>query len=234
MYKKSLNISNTEIKLADKIKYLGVLLDRQLNLKQHITSKCQITMLNIQCIKNIRYLLTRESTEILVSGTVMSHLYYCNGILAGLPDVDISWMQYVQNIAEKMVVLNDTSMKDNNSKSILAKLCRLPIHRRTQYKILTLIHKCLSGKVPEYLMKLLIQYPYAERRQGLRSQNQKLRLVTPRTKLKSFATQSFSYVGPKWWNNLSNSLKGIESTEDFKNKLKTFPFKEEYQNEKNC
>ena len=37
---KSLNINNTEMKLADKIKYLGVLLDRQLNLKQLITSKC--------------------------------------------------------------------------------------------------------------------------------------------------------------------------------------------------
>ena len=97
---KSLNINNIEIKLADKIKYLGVLLDRQLNLKQHITSKCQNAMLNIQHIKNIRHLLTQEATETLVLGTVMSHLDYCNGILAGLPDVDISRMQHVQFIGE--------------------------------------------------------------------------------------------------------------------------------------
>ena len=102
---KTLSINNTEIKLADKIKYLGVLLDQQLNLKQHITSKCQIAMLNIQHIKNIRHLLTQEATEILVLGTVMSHLDYCNGILVGLPEVDISKMQHVQNIAAKMVVL---------------------------------------------------------------------------------------------------------------------------------
>ena len=178
------------------MKYLGVLLERQLNLKQHITSKCQITMLNIQHIKNIRHLLTQEARETLVLGTVMSHLDYCNGILASLLDVDISRMQCVQTIAAKMVLLNDTSMKDNNSKNILAKLHWLPIHRIIQYKILTLIHKCLSCKVPEYLMKLLIQYLYAERRQGLRSQNQKRRLVKPRTKLKTYAAQSFSYVGP--------------------------------------
>ena len=226
---KSLNINKTGIKLADKIKYLGVLLDRQLNLKQ-ITSKCQIKMLNIQCITNIRHLLTQEATETLVLVTVKSHLDYCNGILTGLPDVDISRMQHVQNIAAKMVVLNDTSMKDNNFKNILAKLYWFAICRRIQYNILTLIHKCLSCKAPEYLMKLPIQYPYAERKQGLRSQNQKRRLVEPRTKLKIFAAQSFSYVGPKWWNNLPNALKSIESTEDFKNKLKTFLFKEEYQN----
>ena len=135
---KTLNVNNTEIKLADKIKYLGVLLDWKLNLKQHITSKCQTAMLNFQWIKNIRHLLTQDATEILVLGTVMSHLDYCNSILVGLPNVDISKMQHIQNIAAKMVVLNNVAMKDSNSRSILAKLHWLPIHRRIEYKILTL------------------------------------------------------------------------------------------------
>ena len=129
-----------------------------------------------------------------------------------------------------MVVLNDTAMKDSNSRSILTKLHWLPIHRRIQYKILTLIHKCLSCRVPEYLTKLLIQYLYAERRQGLRSQNQERRLVEPKTKLKTFAVWFFSDVGPKWWNRLPNALKTIESAQEFKNKLKTYLFKEEYKN----
>ena len=43
-----LNINNMEIKVTEIMRYLGVLLDRLLNLKHHITSKCQITMLNIQ------------------------------------------------------------------------------------------------------------------------------------------------------------------------------------------
>ena len=154
---KTLNVNNTEIELADKIKYLSVLLDQKLNLKQHITSKCQTAMLNIQQIKNIRHLLTQEATEILVLGTVMSYLDYCNSILVGLPDVDISKMQHIQNIAAKMVVLNDVTMKDSNSRSILAKLHWLPIHRRIEYKILTLVHKSLSCGVPEYLNKLLIE-----------------------------------------------------------------------------
>ena len=105
-----------EIKVADLIRYLGVLLDRQLNFKHHTTSKCQIAMLNIQHIKNIRHLLTQDATETLALGTIMSHLDYCNGILAGLPDRDISRMQHVQNITAK-IVQNDTSMKNTNSKN---------------------------------------------------------------------------------------------------------------------
>ena len=152
----SLNINNMEIKVAEIIRYLCVLLDRLLNFKHHITSKCQISMLNIQHIKNIRHFLTQDATETLVLGTVMSHLDYCNIILVGLPDMYISRMDHVQNIAAKMVVQNDTSMRDTNSKNILAKLHWLPIGRMIQHKILTLVHKYISCKAPEYLRKLLM------------------------------------------------------------------------------
>ena len=54
----SLIINNTEIKVAKVIRYLSVLLDRLVNFKHHVTSKCQISMLNIQHIKNIKHFLT--------------------------------------------------------------------------------------------------------------------------------------------------------------------------------
>ena len=128
-----------------------------------------------------------------------------------------------------MVVLNDVAMKDSNSRSILEKLHWLPIHRRIQYKVLTLVHKSHgSCGVPEYLAKLLIEYPYAERRLGLRSQNLERRLVELRTKLKTFAARSFSCVGPKWWNLLPNALKNINSAQVFRSKLKMYLFKKEY------
>ena len=93
----------------------------------------------------------------------MSHLDYCNSVLVGLPDVDISKMQHIQNIVARMVVLNDVSMRDSNSRSILANLHWLPVQRRIEYKILTLVHKCLSSGVPKYLNNLLTEYPYAEK-----------------------------------------------------------------------
>ena len=103
-------------------------------------------MLNIHGIKNIRHLLTQDITETLVLGTVMSHLDYCNKILAGLLAMDTSRMECVQNIAVKMVVQNDISMRDTNSKNILVKLHWLLIHRRIQHKILTFVHKGMSCK----------------------------------------------------------------------------------------
>ena len=220
---KALNVDDTEVVLVDRMKYLGVILDQNLNMKRHITTKCQTAMLNIQRIKNIRHLLTQDAMETLVLGTVVSHLDYYNSTLVNLPEVDIA-----KNIAARMVVFNDVAMKDSNSRSILEKLHWLPICRRIQYKVLTLVHKCLLCGVPGYLAKLLVEYPYAERRLGLRSQSLEKRLVEPRAKFKTFAARSFCCVSPKWWNMLPNALKNINSTEEFRSKLKTYLFREEY------
>ena len=48
---------------TDHIKYLGAYLDNNLNLKQHINNKCKTDMWNIQRIKQIRNLLTKEACE---------------------------------------------------------------------------------------------------------------------------------------------------------------------------
>ena len=58
-----LHVNNIQFKVEEIITYLGVLLDRLLNFKHHIISKCQITRLNIQHIKNIRHLQTQDETE---------------------------------------------------------------------------------------------------------------------------------------------------------------------------
>ena len=50
-------------------------------------------MINIQRIKLIRRYLT--SVKTLMMGQVISHLDYCNTVLAGLPDIDIKRMQCV-------------------------------------------------------------------------------------------------------------------------------------------
>ena len=47
---KALNVDDREVVLVDKMKYLGVILDQNLNMKKPITAKCQAAMLNIQCI----------------------------------------------------------------------------------------------------------------------------------------------------------------------------------------
>ena len=76
-------------------KNLGVWVDDKLNFKVHIANKCCIAMWNLQKLKAICDIMTEETCKTLVMGLVISHLYYANAILVGLPETDIYKLQWV-------------------------------------------------------------------------------------------------------------------------------------------
>ena len=177
-------------------------------------------MISIFKIRNIRKYLTQSATEILVLSTVVSHLDYCNSILAGLPNSEISRMQRLQNIAAKLVL---GKSKFHSSSECLWELHWLPINKQIQFKVLTLVFKCLDCAGPLYLRNLLVRFP-EDRKQGLHSDNRVKRLLEPRTKLKMFASRAFSVIGSRWWNQLPNHVKSCDNLTDFKKLLKTYLF----------
>jgi hypothetical protein len=145
-----LMVCDATVQRSTKIKYLGAILDENLTLKEHITLKCRTAMWNINRIKSIRRVLTRDACETLVLGLVMSHLDYSNVLFIGLPDCEISRLQRVQNIAAKLVLYDGDSAYNS-----LKRLHWLPIRLRIQHKALTLVYKCLHDQAPQYLQDLL-------------------------------------------------------------------------------
>ena len=130
--------------------------------RKHICMKSCTAMLNFQRIKLICSLLTQEATHTLVQGLVTSHLDYCNAIFAGLPNCLMNILQKVQNASAKLVT---GSKKYDSVTSSLYQLHWLPIKARVDLKILTLIHKCLSGNALENLQNHIT--PYKSGRPGL-------------------------------------------------------------------
>ena len=106
--------------------------------------------MNMQKIKFLHPSLTQESAHILIRGLVTSLLDYCNAILAGLPKVLLKILQKVQKIAA-MLVLDYN--KYYSSTVALQTLHWLPVKKKIDFKILTFVHKCLSGQALNYLKK---------------------------------------------------------------------------------
>ena len=95
---------------------------------------------------------------------VLSHFNYSNSMLSGLPDSSIHIPQKVQNCAARLVLgkkANYTSTENTKQ------LHWLPIKQCTDYKVLTLVHKCLHQKAPKYFHDLLKEK--SVRRPGLQS-----------------------------------------------------------------
>ena len=216
-------LANGEIiQRSSSIKYLGALIDEKLSFKQYITSKCKMAMWNLQKLKAIRSVLTDDVCKTLVSALVLSHLDYANAILSSLPEVDIKKLQWVQNMAAKLV-LNCSKME--SSTWCLRRLHWLPFSARIEHKLLTITYKCLNGDAPDYLSDLLSVIPASRRM--LRSGNKYKQLVIPKVK-KTFTARSFSIKAPLLWNGLPDSLPRANNVETFKAEIKTLLFRRYY------
>ena len=124
------------------IKYLGAWLDANLTMKDHISVKCKSAVFNLSRLKLIRPYLTKETCNTLVMDLVISHLDYTNSILVGLPEVDLSKLQRVQNMAAKIVC------NKGHYDSVTECMCDLhwlPICRRMKHRLLTMVYKYQRG-----------------------------------------------------------------------------------------
>jgi len=88
----------------------------------------------------------------LVSASVLSHLDYCNAILAGLPSSTLVPPQKLLNAAARLVL--DLKPRDHLT-SAYHKIHWLPVRQRIEYKLCLLTHMAVTGKSPAYLVSLL-------------------------------------------------------------------------------
>ena len=137
-----LNVNDVSVPKCEVIKYLGAWLDQHLQFIKHITVKCGIAVANLQRIKLVRPFLTKEACHTLTQGLVTSHLDYYNAIFTKLPECLLKRLQFVQNCAAKLVLGRH---KFNSSREALAELHWLLIKAQIDFKVLTLVHRCLSG-----------------------------------------------------------------------------------------
>ena len=208
-------ISDSTIPKSPSVKYLGVTLDKNLNLKDHILTKGRKAIANFVRICNIHQYLTKDSCTTLVLDLCISHLDYANALYYGLSDKTISHLQIIQTMCVKLTLKKS---KYDSTREALAQLHWLPIKQRIDFKIAAITHKCLYGTAPQYLKDLLILAPTPR---NLRSSTDKTRLIIPFTKCKTFAVQSFCISAPSVWNQLPMSLREISNFELFKQQLKT-------------
>ena len=136
-----INVAGENIKPVSTIRYLGA-----------FKRKCHAAMLIYLRIKRIRHYLTKDATEILTLSLVISHLDYCNVILYGIADSELSKMQRIQNMCAKLVL---NRRKYDSSREALYDLHWLPVKARINFKLLSFMYNCFVGDAPVYLTELL-------------------------------------------------------------------------------
>ena len=106
-----LHVGSDIIEPVNVVRDLGVLLDQELSMKQHVNKVASSCFFQLRRLKQVRRLLGSEVTTGLITAFITSRLDYCNACLAGLPKSTIAPLQRVQNAAARLVT--GTRMHDH-------------------------------------------------------------------------------------------------------------------------
>jgi hypothetical protein len=215
-----LHLDNDVIEPVTIIRDLGVYLDNELSMKQHIARVARNCFYHLRRIRSISRQLGRDVAQQLVSCFVLSRLDYCNALLAGLPASTLAPLQRVQNAAARLIL----NMKPSDHiTTAFIQLHWLPVKYRIIYKICVLVHKALNDLAPNYLRDLLNPVADVPGRSMLRSA-MTTDLLIPPTKL-LFGERAFSVSGATHWNNLPSELRALSDLNNFCKALKTHLFR---------
>ena len=127
------------------------------------------------------------------------------------------------HMAAKVVLQAD---KYASHRECMKNLHWLPICKRVEHKVLTIVYKCTRGIAPKYLQDLIKKL--IPIRPGLCSVSSSTKLVVPRVTRKTFAARLFSVYGPSLWNSLLADITGAPTVDQFKIRLKTYMFRQIY------
>ena len=167
--------------------------------------------------------LSYHDRKSIVQAVIMSRIDYCNSLLVGVPAVQLSKLQRLQNAAARLV---SNVAKYDHITPTLVKLHWLPVRFRVIFKIALLAHKCIYGNAPEYL-KGLVNVKRTSR-YNLRSDGGLLLEDYSARSKKTLGDRAFKTAAPKIWNILPEDLRMQDNYNIFKGQLKTHYFRLAY------
>ena len=131
---------------------LGVIFNKNFNFHSHISAICSSCIYHVRDLRCVRRYLDLDSAKLLATALVSSRLDYCNSLLSGIAETDLTKLQRILNHLACVVT---KSPPFTRSVPLLRSLHWLPVKYRVHSKICLLTYKALHEEQPVYLSSLL-------------------------------------------------------------------------------
>ena len=171
----NLVVDDHEVPPSSCVSNLGMTIDSQASMIQHVNKVCKAAYMHLYNISRIKAYLDKSSLERIVHAFITSKLDYGNALLCGYPTTLLQRLQRVQNAAARTITGHN---KYHHVSPVLKQLHWLPVEQRIKYKVALLVFKAKNKLGPVYLQELIT--PYTPTR-SLCSGSQEL-LCVPSTK----------------------------------------------------
>ena len=135
---KQIRILVTFISPSESVKSLGVFMDRDLSMNSHISKMLQAGFSALRQIRSIKKCLFYESLRTLAVTSILSRIDYCNTLLAGLPEKQLSRVQSFMDTTSRLIT---GTRKFDQITPVLKKLLWVKVRDKVVYKSLIFIFK---------------------------------------------------------------------------------------------
>lgn len=211
-----ISINNEEIDIVDKVKYLGIYMDKNLNFNEHVNEIIKKIGKKVGVLNRIGNKLNIQQKIQFYKSCIECHMNYCSTILFLANEKDLNRLQILQNKCMRNIL---RTSKCCSAEKMLDVLELMSFKKRILFNVVYInMYKIVNKIWPSYLSSK-IKFNYKnERKNTLRNRNQ---IVKPIAK-KAYMQNTLFYKGIDLYNKLPANVKNIEKIETFKNKLKEY------------
>ena len=208
-----LHIDGDEIERVTTFKYLGMMLDCELNFESHVSYIYRKACCKLTLLRKTRICMNSKVANQLYKSLILPQIDYCDVVYMVASKSSLVDLQKIQNICCRIILKTDnrTHIADMNKKLYL-----IPLNERRETHLSQICHKAVYDEPKHSLHKFFNRIQNRNNR-NTRWRNQMHMLVPDRRSNKG--RLGIAYRGPMHWNKLSNELKLIRNHNTFKTNL---------------
>ena len=207
-------INDTELECVTHSKCLGVIIDNNLNFKQHVDSVAKTMKQKLGMIRRTKHLFTRNQLSRIYWGLVLPHALYCSSVWSSRSETNFKTVNKLHKRASYIV---SGCTWETPSEQVLQLLGWRPLNVLFNKSIACMMYKCVNGIAPPILSNRICFNDDVSLRTTRNSNRNLLRLPLCKTQ---FYQKTFAYKGAQVWNSLNDECRRSNSLYSFKNALK--------------
>jgi len=203
-----LKVGEDTIWESDKVKLLGITIDKELKFDEHVSHICLKANQKLSVLSRMCNFLSLEKRRIIYKSFIESQFKYC----------PLVWFFHSRTSNNRINKLHERALRlvygDYNStfETLLEKDNSFTIHFKSIQKLAIEIYKCLNGMSVSDIKDL---FPINTNRY---KDNNDLMIPSVNTELKG--KNSLRYLGPVIWNSIPSDIRNVKSLSVFESKIK--------------
>ena len=190
-------------------KYLGMLIDKKLNFRQHVDKLLVNISKRIGVLGRIRNNLTVDAANKVYQSLVLPVMDYCDVAWSSIGKIERDKLDRAQRRAARIVLKTKDSDAEKNLKW-------LPLSMRRDMHTINLTFKCLKGSPPMFFKDYFKVFRTVHNTRGSGHN-----LLLPKVRTET-ARKSFYFNGSKLFNNIPSEMKDFKSVVIFKTRILEF------------